>query len=47
MAMEGRLAEESNKERDRAVKGLILSRVIFMVGYLVAVFSDIYLFKKW
>ena len=46
MAMEGRLAEESNKERDRAVKGLILSRVIFYGGILWWLFLVIFIYLK-
>ena len=46
MAMEGKLAEESNRERDRAVRGMILGRVVFFGGVAWWLFLMVFIYLK-
>lgn len=46
MAMEGKLAEESNRERDRAVRGMILGRVVFSGGVAWWLFLMVFIYLK-
>lgn len=46
MAMEKNLAEESNRERDRAVKGIMLNRTVFYGGVAWWLFLMIFIYLK-